>query len=123
MPDVSIDTLGPRSSVSAAGLAVELRVDGEVNGPPVVRAVAHRVVQEALTNVAKHAPGATVTVHVTHTAAETRIVVENGPPLPTANLQPGFEAAFLARPSSVWSVATHRRSEGRICPWNWWAGA
>ncbi|GAA1013376.1 sensor histidine kinase [Streptomyces thermogriseus] len=77
------------SEASAAGLAVELRIDGEPDDlPPVVKAAAHRVVQEALTNVAKHAPGATVTVHVTHTAAETRIVVENGPPSPTASLQP-----------------------------------
>ncbi|MFF0073339.1 sensor histidine kinase [Streptomyces sp. NPDC005494] len=71
------------SEASAAGLAVELRVEGEADRmPPVVERAAHRVVREALTNVAKHAPGASATVHATHTASETRIVVENGPPPP-----------------------------------------
>ncbi|MET9591021.1 histidine kinase [Streptomyces sp. NPDC006516] len=71
------------SEASAAGLSVELRVEGEPDDmPPVVERAAHRVVREALTNVAKHAPGAATTVHATHTASETRIVVENGPPSP-----------------------------------------
>ncbi|MFD7061520.1 sensor histidine kinase [Streptomyces sp. NPDC059906] len=69
------------SEASEAGLPVELRVDGEADDlPPVVARAAHRVVQEALTNVAKHAPGARTTVHVTHTATGTDVVVENGPP-------------------------------------------
>ncbi|WUI03268.1 histidine kinase [Spirillospora sp. NBC_00431] len=34
--------------------------------PPMVALAAHRVVQEAVTNAAKHAPGAAVTVHLTH---------------------------------------------------------
>ena len=74
------------SEASAAGLTVELHIDGEADGlPPVVERAAHRVVQEALTNVAKHASGATATVHVTHTATETRVVVENGPPSSAAD--------------------------------------
>ncbi|WP_240330582.1 sensor histidine kinase [Streptomyces sp. CB09001] len=69
------------SEASEAGLPVELRVDGEADElPPVVARAAHRVVQEALTNVAKHASGARTTVHVTHTATRTDVVVENGPP-------------------------------------------
>ncbi|WP_240802370.1 sensor histidine kinase [Streptomyces sp. A0642] len=85
--DSSLATLS--SEASAAGLKVELRIDGEADDPPpVVRQTAHRVVQEALTNVAKHASGAAVTVHVTHTAAETRVVVENGPPSSAANQRP-----------------------------------
>lgn len=66
----------------ASGLPVEARVIGASGvGPPVVvlRAV-HRVVQEALTNAARHAPGAAVTVDVTHGAEESRVAVENGPP-------------------------------------------
>ncbi|MFF7550990.1 hypothetical protein ACFZCU_46420 [Streptomyces canus] len=63
-----------------------MRIDGEADGlPPVVERAAHRVVQETLTNVAKHAPGATATVHVTHTATETKVVVENGPPSSAAD--------------------------------------
>ena len=66
--------------VSASGLAVELRVDGEgTDLPPVVERAAHRVVQEALTNVARHAPSATARIHVSHTAAETEVSVTNGP--------------------------------------------
>lgn len=69
------------SEASEAGLAVELHVDGEADDlPPVVERAAHRVVQEALTNVAKHARGARATVRVTHAATETEVVVENGPP-------------------------------------------
>ncbi|MFG2333994.1 sensor histidine kinase [Streptomyces sp. NPDC048604] len=77
------------SEASAAGLTVELRIDGEADDvPPVVGRAAHRVVQEALTNVAKHASGATATVHVSHTAAETKVVVENGPPSTVADQRP-----------------------------------
>lgn len=68
------------SEASAAGLAVELRVDGErADLPPVVERAAHRVVQEALTNVAKHASEAATTVHVSNTATETKVLVKNGP--------------------------------------------
>ncbi|GGV92481.1 histidine kinase [Streptomyces gelaticus] len=65
---------------AAAGLAVGLRVEGDADAlpPPAARA-AHRVVQEALTNAAKHAPQARVDVRVTHTAEETTVRVENGP--------------------------------------------
>ncbi|MDQ0605228.1 signal transduction histidine kinase [Streptomyces canus] len=77
------------SEASAAGLTVELRIDGEADEvPPMAKRAAHRVVQEALTNVAKHASGATATVHVTHTTAETKVVVENGPPSSPADQRP-----------------------------------
>ncbi|WP_406270842.1 histidine kinase [Nocardia sp. NBC_00881] len=74
------------SEASEAGLTVELRIDGEADDlSPVVERATHRVVQEALTNVAKHAFGATATVHVTHTATETKVVVENSPPSSAVN--------------------------------------
>ncbi len=80
---------GLTSEASAAGLTVELRIDGEADDlPPMVKRAAHRVVQEALTNVAKHASGATATVHLTHTATETQVVVENGPPSSAADQRP-----------------------------------
>ncbi|MFE9723607.1 sensor histidine kinase [Streptomyces sp. NPDC005794] len=62
-----------------SGLRVELRVDGEADGlPPVVGRAVHRVVQEALTNVARHAPRAATTVQVRHTETETEVAVVNG---------------------------------------------
>lgn len=71
-------------AASAAGLAVELHIEGAADGLPLMaeRAV-HRVVQEALTNVAKHAPGSRAAVRLRHTAGETEVRVENGP-LPAA---------------------------------------
>lgn len=46
----------------AAGIAVELVVDGDpVAVPPGLDIAAYRIVQESITNAAKHAPGASVT--------------------------------------------------------------
>lgn len=66
---------------AAAGLAVGLRIEGEPDATPrpVARA-AHRVVQEALTNAAKHSPRTRVRVLLTHAPGETAVRVENGPP-------------------------------------------
>lgn len=63
-------------AASAAGLPVTLQVDGDICGMP---AAAYRVVQEGLTNAAKHAPGTPVTVHVAHSRTETHVVVKNDP--------------------------------------------
>nr|WP_308403580.1 histidine kinase [Streptomyces sp. 8ZJF_21] len=64
----------------AAGMAVELSVEGEQRryAAPVEQ-TAYRVVQEALTNVHKHAPGASARVRVAHRTAEIAVQVENGP--------------------------------------------
>ncbi|MEU5306785.1 sensor histidine kinase [Streptomyces noursei] len=74
----------------AAGMAVELSVQGDEGesvtaddaGPRyaarVERAV-YRVVQEALTNVHKHAPGARARVRLALRAGEVAVQVENGP--------------------------------------------
>lgn len=72
------------AEAAAAGLPVALHVEGDAAAmpPPTARA-AHRVVQEALTNAAKHAPHARVDVRLTHTGAATTVRVENGPaPVP-----------------------------------------
>ncbi|MEV7418070.1 histidine kinase [Streptomyces sp. NPDC089919] len=64
----------------AAGMVVELEVQGECRPyPPEVEQTAYRVVQEALTNVHKHAPGARVRVRLAHRDAEVAMQVENGP--------------------------------------------
>lgn len=65
----------------ATGAAADSTLPGTAphNAPPAVARAAHRVVQEALTNAAKHAPMARVSVQVTYTAEETTVHVRNGP--------------------------------------------
>ncbi|MFF1909752.1 sensor histidine kinase [Kitasatospora sp. NPDC058218] len=65
---------------AAAGLDVRLTVTGAADGlPRAAEHAAYRVTQEALTNAAKHAPLAPVTVRVDHTPDGARIRVVNGP--------------------------------------------
>lgn len=64
-----------------AGMVVELSVDGEPGAYPTeVEQTAYRVVQEALTNVHKHAVGAKAQVRLAHRSGEVAMQVENGPP-------------------------------------------
>ncbi|WP_406707556.1 sensor histidine kinase [Streptomyces griseiscabiei] len=71
---------------AAAGMVVELSVEGEVRVYAAeVEQTAYRVVQEALTNVHKHAAGAKTQVRLAHRTAEIAMQVENGaPPEPGA---------------------------------------
>ncbi|GAA0930099.1 histidine kinase [Streptomyces thermoalcalitolerans] len=65
----------------AAGTTVELSVEGEARSyAPEVEQTAYRVVQEALTNVHKHAAGAKTYVRLAHRASEIAVQVENEPP-------------------------------------------
>ncbi|MER6351386.1 histidine kinase [Streptomyces sp. NPDC001634] len=77
---------------AAAGMVVNLSVEGEVRSyAREVEQTAYRVVQEALTNVHKHAAGAKTHVRLAHRSAEIAMQVENEPPP-----EPGFaEAARL----------------------------
>ncbi len=64
----------------AAGMTVEMVVHGEGAAYAAeVEQTAYRVVQEALTNCHKHAPGARVTVRLAHRDREVAMQVENGP--------------------------------------------
>lgn len=64
----------------AAGMAVDLSVEGKPEDCPLpVEQTAYRVVQEALTNVHKHAAGARTRVRVAHREAEVALQVENEP--------------------------------------------
>ncbi|WP_405492107.1 sensor histidine kinase [Streptomyces sp. NBC_00096] len=64
----------------AAGMVVELDVRGEYPAYLAeVEQTAYRVVQEALTNCHKHAPGARVFVRLAHREGEVAMQVENGP--------------------------------------------
>jgi signal transduction histidine kinase len=61
-----------------AGLSVRAAVSGNAPPlPPAVELAAYRVVQEALTNVVKHAPGAHVDVRLDYTPRDLRIEVSD----------------------------------------------
>jgi signal transduction histidine kinase len=65
----------------AAGMCVELVVQGaERSLAARVETVAYRVVQEALTNVHKHASGAAAQVILAYRDTEVAVLVRNGPP-------------------------------------------
>ncbi|MGC2998499.1 sensor histidine kinase [Streptomyces sp. G35A] len=74
-----IDELVGQSA--AAGMVVALSVEGESRSyAPEVESTAYRVVQEALTNVHKHAAGAKTYVRLAHRVSEIAMQVENEPP-------------------------------------------
>ncbi|AIA01392.1 integral membrane sensor signal transduction histidine kinase [Streptomyces noursei] len=74
------------------GMDITLRLHGAVDTLPSATQVAiYRVVQEALTNALKHAPGATVTADVRDHHDAVQIVIANGPP--TASPGDGLPSA------------------------------
>ena len=65
----------------AAGMTVDLTVEGEPRSYAAqVESTAYRVVQEALTNVHKHAAGAPARVRLAHRGDEVAVQVLNDPP-------------------------------------------
>ncbi|MER7858553.1 histidine kinase [Amycolatopsis japonica] len=75
----SIDELLDRTR--ASGVLIESSVDEPLDGEPqMVDRAAYRVVQESVTNVVKHAPGAAVTVRVVRSEGQTDVVVTNSAP-------------------------------------------
>jgi signal transduction histidine kinase len=68
------------ASARNGGLTIEVTAIGEARLlPQGVALSAHRILQEALSNVMKHAPGASVTVEIAYTSAALRLRVVNGP--------------------------------------------
>jgi signal transduction histidine kinase len=79
-PDLSeVDELV--DAVRRTGLPVHVEIDGTLDDlSPLCATSAYRIVQEGLSNVVKHAPGAAVTVRLTRTARTLAIAIRNGPP-------------------------------------------
>jgi signal transduction histidine kinase len=86
--------------VTAAGLLAELMVSGPQQAlPPGVDLAAYRVIQEALTNVMKHAPGSRTTVRLEYRADELVVnVSDDGRPGAQALNRPDGRNA--ARPAN-----------------------
>jgi signal transduction histidine kinase len=69
------------AGVAAAGLAVTTTVTGDPRPlPPGVELSAYRIVQEALSNVLRHASGSDVRVEIVYRPAALELRVRNGPP-------------------------------------------
>lgn len=76
--------------VSTAGLPVRLQVEGTLTDLPTpVSRSAYRIVQEALTNVARHAGSVDTEVMIHRTAGALELEVLNGPPQAPANVGNG----------------------------------
>jgi signal transduction histidine kinase len=84
-------------TVRAAGLRLDLRMEGTGGRlSPALELSVYRVMQEALTNVVKHAPGARTVAELTVRAGKVRLDVRNdggpggGPAAPPAGLDAGL---------------------------------
>jgi signal transduction histidine kinase len=63
-----------------AGVPVDYSFDGTLDGiPSAVGVCAYRIVQEALSNATRHAPGASVSVQIHRDRDEVRLTITNGP--------------------------------------------
>jgi signal transduction histidine kinase len=81
-PQPGMDRLeGLVAAVRGAGLAVDLRVVGDQRPlPSGVELSAYRIMQEALSNTLRHAPGARAAVEVHYQPGQLWLRVRNGPP-------------------------------------------
>jgi signal transduction histidine kinase len=66
--------------VSGSGIEAELESNLPDDLPPTVQRAVYRTIQEALTNVRKHAPGATAAVRIHHQDGAIYATVTNTPP-------------------------------------------
>lgn len=90
-PQPTLATLdGLLANVREAGLAVEHITTGSVRPlPQGVELSAYRIVQEALSNVLRHAPGAAARVEISHVPVGLGLRIVNGPPDRLAKPSPG----------------------------------
>ncbi|TGA92778.1 sensor histidine kinase [Streptomyces palmae] len=96
-PQPTLDRLDELvGKVRAAGLAVAVETRGERRPlPPGVELSAFRIVQEALSNVLRHAPGASARVRVDYRRAGVAIRVANTAPALAAAPSPGMGHGVL----------------------------
>ncbi|WP_152648438.1 sensor histidine kinase [Streptacidiphilus anmyonensis] len=96
-PQPTLDRLGELlENVRAAGLTVELVMAGEPRPlPPGVELSGYRVVQEALSNAMRHAPGAAVHVQLDYRATGLGVRVTNSAPARPPAPSPGAGHGLL----------------------------
>jgi signal transduction histidine kinase len=96
-PQAGLDQLESlRQRVEHAGVPVRLAITGiVVRLPAGVELTAYRVVQEALTNVLRHAPGAATTVSL-HYGPEELLVEVSNEPAPSVPVREGGGGRGLA---------------------------
>jgi signal transduction histidine kinase len=90
-PQPTLDRLGELvAGVRGAGVAVQTTVAGTPRPLPAgVELSAYRIVQEALSNAIRHAPGSDVRVQIAYAPAALRLRVVNGPPQAAASTPQG----------------------------------
>ena len=114
-PQPELDAL-PRlvEESRAAGLAVDLgTLPGEPVDPAVGRA-AYRIVQEALTNAGKHAPGAQVCVTVDRRPGQLVVRIVNGPPPNPSTDAPGGGFGLVGLGERVRTLGGRLTAEPRV---------
>ncbi|WP_435887631.1 sensor histidine kinase [Streptomyces antimycoticus] len=90
----TLDTLF--AGVRAAGLTVEHVITGAVRPlPSGVELSAYRIVQEALSNALRHAPGSTARVEIAYVLGGLGLRVVNGPPTQPVRPSPGMGHGLL----------------------------
>jgi signal transduction histidine kinase len=106
-----IDVKNLADTVRASGVSVELRMEGtDRQLSPSLELSVYRVMQEALTNVVKHAPGARAAAEVTVSAGKVRLVVRD-------DGGPGGGEAPRAGPGSGHGIAGMRERIGAFGGW------
>jgi signal transduction histidine kinase len=102
-----------------AGMAVELHCPDRTDVDPGVGRAAYRIVQEALTNAGKHAPGAAVDVRVERRPDELVVRVVNGPVQQPAGQVPGGGFGLVGLAERVRTLGgrltAERRLDGGFC--------
>jgi signal transduction histidine kinase len=96
-----------------AGMHVELHQAAAVSVDPVTSRAAFRIVQEALTNAGKHAPGAQVSVDVERQQYLLLVRVRNGPGRPVEN-PPGGGFGLIGLRERVRTLGGRLHAEPRL---------